>query len=83
MTTAEESCRELIRRVAGAFRLGMEADGNAAFVSFVDCYIPLLDKIPPQRAQVAQPLLQKIFTAQQNRDYLYLADLLEYGGLPF
>lgn len=72
-------CLQSLRSAAVAFRLGMEAQGNEAFVGFVDRLAPLL--ADPERAQAAGeigPFLPEIVAAQQRGDFLRVADLLEY-----
>ena len=70
-------------RAARAFRLGMEAQGNEAFVAFVDALSTELAN--PARADAAAaiaPLLPEIIEAQRRGDFLRVADLLLHELAP-
>ena len=72
-----------LQRAARSFRLGMEAQGNAAFVAFVDALLPELAR--PARAALAAalaPLLPEVVAAQKRGDFLRVADLLEHELRP-
>ncbi len=65
---------------ARAFRLGMTAEGNDGIVGFVDRWTALgLDGAVALRFA---PILSEVVQAQGRRDYLRVADLLEFEVLP-
>jgi hypothetical protein len=72
-----------LQAAARAFRLGMEAQGQEAFVAFVDALQAELAL--PRGAAVAprlQPLLPELLAAQERGDFLRVADLLEHELRP-
>ncbi len=79
MADDRELCLQRLGSAARAFRVGMEAQANEEFVSFVDLVIPLLGR--PSHAEAAlelAPVLPEVVAAQQRGDFLRVADLLEY-----
>jgi hypothetical protein len=77
-----EQFQELALSTASAFRLGMEAQASEGLVALIDALPQMLEAgsgINPTRLN---SLLATMFAAQSRRDYLYLADLLQYELLP-
>lgn len=73
------SCREALKSAATAFRLGMEGQASQDLVRFIDSFLPVLQD--PDRAadcKEINPLLNEVLAAQSRKDYLRVADLLEY-----
>ena len=70
----------LIRAVASSLRLGMDAQGNEAFVQLVDWLgsHPSSGTLMPR----IEPVLAEIVAAQERGDTLRLADLLEFELQP-
>lgn len=75
---ASESLLAKLTECCRLFRVGREAEANSQLAALIE---PLLQALPQlaerQRAhfEVVMPLL---LDAQQRRDLLYLADLLQY-----
>ena len=65
-----------IRAVAASLRLGMDAQGNEAFVELVDWLVSQ----PSAGAWLPalEPVLGQIVAAQERDDTLRVADLLEF-----
>ncbi|WP_305046886.1 hypothetical protein [Geoalkalibacter sp.] len=76
-----EVCRTHLKSAVLGFRLGMEGQANEDFVAFLDAFARVCQQYPPHRIVQLNAVLEKIFQAQSRKDYLYLADLLEYGEL--
>jgi len=69
-----------IRAVAASLRLGMDAQGNAAFVGLVDWLVADASSEPAAAARLPQlePVLAEIVAAQERGDTLRVADVLEF-----
>lgn len=68
---------------AGSYlRLGMEALGSVELVSSIDLLIGKLPELQVSVAGEIQLLLAQALAAQERKDYLYVADLLEYEVAP-
>lgn len=67
-----------LRATASSLRLGMEAQGNAAFVQLVDWLCAGGGAL----ARPLEPLLAEIVSAQERGDTLRVADLLEHELRP-
>ncbi len=76
-----EACRDSLYETANAFRLGMEGAGSEKLVLFIDCLMKVLQNTPSQDIVRLNSLLQEIFSAQARRDFLRIADLLEYTNI--
>lgn len=76
-----EDCRKYLNSAILGFRLGMEGQANEDFVGFLDAFERLFAHYPAQKIVRLNGVLESIFQAQARKDYLYLADLLEYGEL--
>jgi len=68
--------------VSRHFRLGMEAQGCLALVMCIDKLQPLLFDLPVDTTQQMMGFLEKALSAQERKDYLLVADLLEYEIAP-
>ena len=64
--------------VGRALRLGMEAQGNAALVHCLDELQKRLCDLPGETTNAILCHLEQALAAQQRKDYLLVADLLEY-----
>ncbi|MBF0271372.1 MAG: motility associated factor glycosyltransferase family protein [Magnetococcales bacterium] len=74
----DPDCRRKVAQVIEAFRQGRVATGNQAMVGSIDC---LLKAIQAGRIQPRPPLpqvLKSVVMAQANRDWVRVADLLEF-----
>jgi len=63
-------------------RLGMEALGSVELVNSIDLLIVKLPELQPSVTAEIQQLLARTLAAQERKDYLYVADLLEYEIAP-
>lgn len=66
-----------------AFRLGMEAQGGEELTSFIDKIMPRISKLLAETLAPLNKILGEILAAQSRKDYLLVADLLEYEIVPF
>ncbi len=74
-----ETLREQAQAVARDFRIGREADANAAFATWTDA---LLARLDPHALAGLGPALAEIHTAQRRGDTLRVADLLQHVVAP-
>ncbi|MBW2011270.1 MAG: hypothetical protein JRI32_06420, partial [Deltaproteobacteria bacterium] len=72
------SCREALKSAATAFRLGMEGQAGQDLVRFIDGFLPVLQDPHRLDCKEITPLLNEVLAAQSRKDYLRVADLLEY-----
>lgn len=68
--------------VSRPLRLGMEAQGCLALVSCIDQLQPLLSSFPDDTAQQLIGFLDVALLAQERKDYLLVADMLEHEIAP-
>ena len=61
-------------RAARSFRVGLEAQAAEHLITVIDA----LGKAPKELTQALDILFGEIANAQQRRDFLRVADLLEY-----
>ncbi|MBF0189927.1 MAG: motility associated factor glycosyltransferase family protein [Magnetococcales bacterium] len=74
----DPDCRRKVAQVVEAFRQGRVATGNQGMVASIDC---LLKAIQAGRILPRPPLpqvLKAVMSAQANRDWVRVADLLEF-----
>ncbi len=69
-------------KVGCSLRLGMEAQGSEELVGCIDLLIGRLTTVPAEQTMVMQQVLGEILAAQGRKDYLLVADLLEYEIAP-
>lgn len=74
----ESNCDDSLHEAIACFRLGMDSQGSAALVKFIDCLAPSLEANAGTLTAEDTGLLSGLFEAQSRQDYLYVADLLEY-----
>jgi len=75
--------RQALLSAATSFRLGMNDQGNEAFILFVDGLTDWLRD--PERGDLGRrlsPVLTEFVAAQMRGDYLRVADLLEHEVAP-
>ena len=73
-----EEVAQIADKTATAFRLGHEAYANEYFTEFIDLFSKAINsEILEQRPEITL-ILSEIFEAQQKRDILKVADLLQY-----
>lgn len=65
-----------------SLRLGMEGMAGERMTWFIDSLAPRLSRISPERMQQLTPLLGDALAAQTRKDYLRMADLLQYEIKP-
>lgn len=63
---------------ADFFRLGREAEGNAAFARIIERLQAELGRAGAEALAPLYPTFQAIVSAQERGDWLFVADLLEY-----
>ena len=63
-------------------RLGMEAAGSTELVNCIDLLIEKLPQLQDSLMNEIQLYLAQVLAAQVRKDYLYVADLLEYEIAP-
>ena len=74
-------CRMHLDSAVRCFRLGIEGEGSYHLIAFIDQLGPLLTAAPATELQRINPILNLIIAAQSRRDFLGVADLLEYHNL--
>ena len=76
-------CLANLNAAANSFRVGMEAQGNDRLSKCIDALWSGLNQGALQPVSLASahllPILEDLLAAQDRGDYLYVADLLEYG----
>ena len=82
MTGEKMSCSDALKSAARLFRLGMEGQASENLVKFIDAFMPTLVGAAQEQIGQFSSLLNEIITAQARKDYLRVADLLEYEILP-
>jgi hypothetical protein len=60
----------------------MEGQASEDLVKFIDAFLPTLATATPDNVGQFTRLLNEIVAAQSRRDFLRVADLLEYEILP-
>jgi hypothetical protein len=75
---ARLSIHDELTGAADLFRLGREAEGNAAFARFIERLQGELGGADPNALAPLFPTLQAIVSAQERSDWLFVADLLQY-----
>lgn len=80
MTT--NSISQSLRIVVDGFRLGMEAAGSDVLIGVTEQLASEISSWPEREIQALNPWLEKLFTAQAQKNFLYVADILEYQVLP-
>lgn len=73
-----DELESLLQKTAEAFRLGAEAQGSEGLVALIDGLPALLEQVPGDATACLNQVLSAMLAAQSRKDYLYLADLLEY-----
>jgi len=74
--------RDRLAESSRFFRLGMEALGSARLRRAIDLLIVELPKLSADQCREAQIQLSHVLAAQERRDFLLVADLLEYQIAP-
>ena len=70
--------RKLAMTTANYYRLGMEAQGGESMVILIDAMPSLIKFNESIDDVVINQLLSIMFSAQLRKDYLFLADCLQY-----
>jgi hypothetical protein len=71
-----------LEKVVEAYRLGMEGQASEHLVKLIDLLTPVLAKAPPEMVVRINPLLANAISAIERKDYLYVADTIEYEIAP-
>jgi hypothetical protein len=82
---SEAKNQELIRLIERAVKyihLGSELRANDMLVEIIDVFSKLLNN-PNNQFERFLPILQEILHAQNDKDYIRVADLLEYELFPY
>lgn len=67
-----------LHEVARGYRLGLEGHGSTKLVQLIEILLPELKDIPPATLITLNQLLTQAMEALSRRDFLFVADLLEY-----
>lgn len=73
----------LLQSTAESFRLGMEGAGSQALVELIDGLSLNLIGLRQEDIAALNTILVRALEAQQRKDFLYVADMLEYRLKPF
>jgi hypothetical protein len=71
-----------LEKVVEAYRLGMEGEASEHLVKLIDLLTSVLAKAPPEMVMRINPVLAKAISAIERKDYLYVADTIEYEIAP-
>jgi hypothetical protein len=66
-----------------ALRLGQEGEGSEQLTRFIDRLAPALGALPAPQLTALNGALEAILQGQGRKDFLLVADLLEYEVAPF
>ncbi len=77
-----KALKRLAIRVSDAFRCGYEGQANQYCVEFIDEFTLYLSTVKLENLDEISNLLTIMYQAQKNRDYLFVADIIEYEILP-
>ncbi len=69
-------------QVGQSFRLGMEAQGCAQLMTLIDRLLGRMPELAAEQTIHLQFLLEQALAAQQRKDFLLVADILEYEVAP-
>jgi hypothetical protein len=72
------SIHDELAAAAALFRLGREAEGNAAFTRIIERLQAEVGSGDPEALAPLLPTFESIVRAQERGDWLFIADLLEY-----
>ena len=75
---SEPTAKENLREAISAFRLGIDAQGSAALVKFIDHLSRNMQENVSLFGEAESNVLTNIVEAQSRSDFIYVADLLEY-----
>ena len=75
---SRDSWQQPLATAVRAFRLGMEGDGCEQLTRFIDQVMPVLGSLPPQPIADLNSVLGALLQGQARKDFLLVADLLEY-----
>lgn len=81
--TSQESWRPPLTAAARALRLGLEGEGSEQLTRFIDRLLPDLGSQAPQQLAALNEVLTAMLQGQARKDFLLVADLLEYEVAPF
>lgn len=76
------SLRADITVACRAFRLGVEGEGSDALIRSIDQMVALLGALPETAVQTANQMLLELLAAQERKDFLLVADFLEFELAP-
>ena len=76
------SSEDALGAAVTAFRLGMEGDASEKLVAFVDAFLPDLQGGAVLDIDLVNGLLTDLLAAQSRKDFLRVADILEYEIAP-
>jgi len=72
----------LLQDCVRCFRLGMEGMAGDRFAKYIDVLQERLAGLAPGILVRLTPVLSEILLAQQRRDFIWVADLMEYRLRP-
>lgn len=82
MVEQKALCGELLTSVVTGFRLGMEGYASEKLVAFIDAFLPVLQTEAGIDIESVNGLLTDLLASQSRKDYLRVADILEYEIAP-
>lgn len=78
-----DNWRQPLEAAIRALRLGMEGEGGEQLTRFIDRLSPNLGALSPQQLTALNEVFGAIVQGQAGKDFLLVADLLEYEVAPF
>ncbi|MCE0556216.1 hypothetical protein [Motilimonas sp. E26] len=78
MDIDDTDLRSQLKAVAQLFRQGKEAAGNQHLVVLIDTIEKEQRTLTQQQTEQLNNILKVLFAAQQRRDILFVADIIEY-----
>lgn len=79
---SSEEFLQIAQKAVESYRCGMEAQGSECLVALIDVLSAMLQKSESPDSGALSQVLAAMFAAQERKDYLYLADLLQYEMVP-
>lgn len=78
-----DSWRQPLDAAVRALRLGMEGEGGEQLTRFIDRLSPNFGALSPQQLTTLNEVFGAIVQGQARKDFLLVADLLEYEVATF
>lgn len=65
------------------FRIGMEASGNEKFIELIDNIPKIFTEYSTDQLLILNNILKNLLLAQENKNWILLADILNYVFIVF